>query len=105
MAGKRYDPKTKAAFMKAAQEARAAGKTWAKAHEAAKAAGYSGSRPGLVQMFISAAGKRGGKRAGKKAIKAGGNLQSIEQMIDQLATARVKSAIEKAIAALQQAIK
>ena len=47
MAFKRYDPKTKDSIMNAAKAARAAGKTWAEAHEAAKAVGYKGSPEGL----------------------------------------------------------
>ena len=63
MPRKTYDPKVKAAFMDAAREARAAGKSWAEAFDAAKNAGYTGSLGGLGQMFLAAAGKI--PRAGK----------------------------------------
>ena len=59
MAFKRYDPKTKDSIMKAATEARAAGKSWSEAHAAAKAAGYKGSPEGLDVMIRNAKDKAG----------------------------------------------
>ena len=54
MAVKPYDPKTKAAFLKAATDARAAGKSLPEVHAAAKAAGYPGTVKGITRMLESA---------------------------------------------------
>lgn len=63
---KRYDPKTKAAFLKAATDIRAAGKPWADAHVAAKAAGYPGTVKGIIRM-LEKAGSKSTKSATPKA--------------------------------------
>jgi hypothetical protein len=101
---KRYSPKVKAAFLAAAQDARDAGKSWAQTHEAAKKAGYTGSKPGLVQQFL-AAKKMGTKAKMKRTSRAltapASGLESIQRMVDKLVAERVNAAIEKAIKALQ----
>ena len=110
MPRKIYDPKTKAAFMAAATEARKAGKDWAAAHEAAKAAGYTGSKSGIVQQLLAAGaqkrkkatktGKTAPRVIARKPASAMADVSAIQKMIDELVRARVRAAIEKAIAAL-----
>ena len=114
MGGQRgYDPKVKAAFMAAARDARAAGKGWAEAHQAAKAAGYGGSVSGLVQQFIANKGKKKAKPAPVKAVKvvaapkaakSPSGLGSLEAAIDRIVAERVEAAIGKAIEALRAAV-
>ena len=50
----RYESKTKSAFLKAATDARAAGKPWADVHASAKAAGYTGTVKGITRMVEKA---------------------------------------------------
>jgi hypothetical protein len=101
---KRYSAKVKAAFLAAAQEARDAGKSWAQAHEVAKKAGYTGSKPGLVQQFL-AAKKKGAvtkaKHTGRALTAPVSGLESIQRLVDKLVAERVNAAIEKAIDALK----
>jgi hypothetical protein len=67
---KSYDPKTKAAFLKAAADARAANKPWAVVHSAAKAAGYTGTVKGITRMVEKAEpkAKSNTKSSGKKVL-------------------------------------
>jgi len=60
-----YKPNVKAAILKAAVNARKAGKKWPEALQAAKAAAYRG---GLVSLILFGKGKR--KRARRAAAKA-----------------------------------
>jgi hypothetical protein len=68
---KAYDPNTKAAFLKAAADARAANKPWADVHSAAKAAGYTGTVKGITRMVEKAdpKTKSATKSSGKKVLK------------------------------------
>jgi hypothetical protein len=66
---KAYDPNTKAAFLKAAADARAANKPWADVHSAAKAAGYTGTVKGITRMVEKADPKaKATKSSGKKVL-------------------------------------
>ena len=49
----RYEPQVKTAIVAAVKDARKRGKTWAKALEPAKQAGYKGTAGGLVQFVRS----------------------------------------------------
>jgi hypothetical protein len=113
-AGRLYDATTRAAILKAATSARAAGKTWRKALDAATSAGYRGGVVSLM-LFVRAAAKSARKRgrpAGKavsvgKATKAkraapAEGLESVQQIIDGIVNNRVQAALDKAIAALKQ---
>ena len=122
MPRKIYAKEIKAAFLSAAISARGQGKTWNEALAAAKEAGYTGSRQGIVKMIRStreakgkAAGRRRkrvgrprGKRLGRppgvrKAVVGGGHYEPIQTMIDQLVKERVRGVLDRAIAELQKA--
>jgi hypothetical protein len=108
--GRLYDDATKAAILKAAVEARAAGKTWPQALEDAKAAGYKGGVVSLM-LYVRAASK-GKRKPGRPAKKRGrpakaaaapaAQVGSIEALIDRIVEERVGAALEQAIAVLQK---
>src|ERR1035437_7170707 len=104
----RLDPATKVAILKAALDARKAGQAWSLAHEAAKQSGYKGTVNALVQLVRNSKrlGRKGGRKAGRpKASTAaatplpsnGGNIASL---VENLISARVNAAIERAVAVL-----
>jgi hypothetical protein len=121
-----YDEATKASIMKAAADARAAGKTWNDAHDSAKAAGYQGSTQGIIKL-LRASGKRKAKTgrkpgrpvgSGKRKMKRKGRgpakvkhvaapvasqSDDIAAMIEKLVKSRLNAALEKAIDALRGA--
>jgi hypothetical protein len=127
--GKRYTAAMKSAIMSAAIAARGAGKKWTEALHAAMAKGYRGSLQGIVKMIrasnrkkhagrsvakrkrpkaIGKVGrpKRSGKRLGRpplKAISVNG-FGSIQAAVDRIVRERVRTALDRAIAALQHAI-
>jgi hypothetical protein len=112
----RYDPKEKAAFIKAALDARAAGKTWRKAHADAKAVGYKGKLKGLDRM-IRVLKKKAGKtkvapaltakvekKPGQPASIAASGYDPVHKMIDQIVRQKLRAVVEKAIAELRKAV-
>jgi hypothetical protein len=114
MPRKRYNPRTKAAILEAAREARASGKTWEQAFEAAKEKGYTGSTPALVKMVNYSGGRKPGRPRGRKRGRKPGRkpfaltrtstgLNSIEAMVDNLVKQRISAVLDKAIAVLQAA--
>ena len=113
---KRYDPNEKVAIIKAALDARAAGKTWVEAHAAAKKAGYKGKLKSLDRM-IRKLKRRAGKakvapamtaKVEKKPIRpvsiAAKRYDPLHKMIDQLVKQKVRAVVEKAIAELRKAV-
>jgi hypothetical protein len=128
-----YDAKTKTAIVKAAQAARADGKTWMQAFDAAKTVGYKGSLQGITKMIRDVenkAGKPKGKpgRPPKAATKgrrgpgrppkaenmikrgpgrprkvASTGVSSIEAMVSKFVKERVNGILNRAIAVLEQA--
>ena len=122
-----YDAETKAAILKAAADARGAGKSWAEALDAAKAAGYKGSLQYLVKMargsgavkvkgrrkrqnasvapaVKKAKGKPGRPAKVARANNAGAGLGDIEKIVAAMVEARVGAAVNQAIAALENVI-
>ncbi len=121
-----YDAEAKAAILKAAADARAAGKSWAEALDAARAAGYKGSlqylmktarESGVVKMKTrrkrrntSAAvsvksAKRKPGRPAKVATVVGTGLVDIEKIVAAMVGSRVAAAIGQAVAALETVTK
>lgn len=107
-----YDKATKKAILLAALDARAAGKKWADAHEAAVKAGYKGSLGGIVQMVRNTK-KHSRKRRRKMSkgaptaivvapTKPKQKADDIATLIEDLVKARVNSVIEKAVSLLGQ---
>jgi hypothetical protein len=104
---KRYEPEAKAAIIEAAVTARRAGKSWAEAFQAAQAAGYGGSQPGLEQFvrYVSKKQRRRGRPPGSRNRPkgtAGADIQSIEAMIGKIVQERVGAAIDGAIGELER---
>ena len=108
----RYDPKAKAAITEAANKARSQGKTWLKAHSAAKVAGYKGSVQGLVKMILATKKKSASKAATPKVTKPvtpskvipAEGYDPVRTMIDQIVKQKVKAVVENAIAELRKAL-
>ena len=110
--GLRYDAATKAVIVKAALAARKAGKTWPQALEAARAAGFRAKVPRLIR-FVQSASKAAKKAVRKAARKAraprtaaparGSGLKVLESTLGKIVEDRVRTALDKAIAALQRA--
>ena len=108
-----YDEATKAAIIKAAFDARSAGKTWSEALDAAKAAGYRGQQLAL-SFFVKHAtkpakkpGRPAGKRLGRPATTVAATAVSgpddLMETIDRVVKARVRAALDQALAVLRQA--
>jgi hypothetical protein len=100
--------------MNAAKEARAAGKSWRQAFQAAKSVGYSGSEQGIKKMvfYDSPAPIKASARHRKNRLKAPrrpgpsrDGLNAIQQMVDRMVRERVQKIIGRAITTLQQAQK
>ena len=128
---KRYDKETKAKFLAAVKQSRAAGQPFAEQFTAAKAAGYEGSEPALMQMMYRypeilalSKGKRGRPKAVAAAPETGAvptakkvgrprksaaaaaktaDLSSIEAAINGIVRERVAGVIGKIRAALDEA--
>jgi hypothetical protein len=109
-----YDDKTKQAIIHAALNARAEGKKWGEAYEAAKGEGFKGGLQYLVKMIRGSGakgarrgrrpGRKPGPRAGRPAASVGGaGLGSIETIVNRMVEARVGAAVSKAVAALERA--
>ena len=112
-----YDDKTKQAIIHAALNARAEGKKWNEAYEAAKGEGFKGGLQYLVKMIrgSGASGKRGRRRGrtpgprasapSKARARAGASagLGSINSIVARMVESRVQAAIKKAVAALKRA--
>ena len=119
-----YDAETKAAILKAAADARGAGKSWADALKAAQAAGYKGSLQYLMKTARDSGAvkvktrrkrrktsavaavkvaKRGPGRPAKVATvaHAGAGLGDIEKIVAAMVEVRVAAAIGQAVAALE----
>jgi hypothetical protein len=121
MPRKIYSPKTKAAIVEAAKQARASGRKWVQVFEAAKATGYTGSVQGIVKMLRGAGGKkrrgrkpgrqpaaapvakRGPGRPPKAQVGRPKGVGSIQAMIGKLVKQQVNGVLEKAIAVLKAA--
>ena len=111
--GLRYDAVTRAAIVKAALAARRAGRTWPKALEAAKRAGFRAKVPRLIRFVQSAlkaakkavriaAPKPPARKAAAPATPAG-DLKALESTLGRIVQERVRTALDEAIAALQRA--
>ncbi|MCY3017671.1 MAG: hypothetical protein NTW87_01390 [Planctomycetota bacterium] len=102
MQHKAYKPNVKAAILKAAGDARKAGKKWSEALQAAKAAGYRG---GLVSLILFVKGKRKrARRAAAKATTAKAPAQAAGKLTGGLRyDAATKAAIIKAAVAARRA--
>jgi len=120
-----YDPKTKAAIIKAAQSARKSGVKFKEVHKTATIAGYKGTPGGLYQMLLLASGmkkkypkpataKRGpGRPKGSGSKRGPGRpkgsvskpVTSIEAAIQAEVNARVAAGIARAIKALEANLK
>ena len=101
---KRYKPQVKAAIIQAATGARAEGKSWNEAHEAAKSAGYRGSLQGIAAMVTKAGGKVKvtGKRGRKPGRKAGyTKADPITSFVNKLVEKKLKERVRLAIRALK----
>jgi hypothetical protein len=104
-----YDDKTKQAIIHAALKARAEGRKWNEAYEAAKGEGYKGGLQYLVKMIrgSGASGKRGRRRGRKPGPRPGASpgagLGSINSIVDRMVESRVQAAIKKAVVALERA--
>jgi hypothetical protein len=97
-----YDDATRAAIVKAAREARQAGKKWRQALEAAKAVGYRGGVISLIGLV-----RRGGKAAkkpGRPGKQAASGLGTVQELIERLVKERVRAALARAIAELEKAV-
>ena len=113
MAREFYTPKTKAAILTAVKDARAAKKSWAQAHTAAKAAGYKGGLPAIIKLTRLAGGtglrraRRGPGRPPKNAARRGrpvtktADLGSIDAALERIVEQRVREALDRAIAVLK----
>src|SRR3954447_20695763 len=113
MTRQRYTSETKKAILEAAIAARGQGKSWREAFDAAKAAGYNGSAPGLVQMLRNASARKGSpakvgrprgpgrppKAAPAAAAATSGSASSLQAAIDAMVRERVSAAIGRAIEA------
>jgi len=102
-----YDPKDKAAFLKAVRTTLRSGKSWDDAYEAAQALHYTGTRTSLQKMYYLR--KRPGRKKGQKAFAhgtavagMGGDLRGLQAAVDGLVTDRLRSALDRAIAVLQR---
>ena len=129
MARNTYDAATRDAFMNAAVEARRAGKPFPEVYEVARAAGYQGSlqgisilvrktgaapkrkrgRPAKVKTAADAptaaktpSGKKRGRPRKTANAPSAAPVSSIGEMINELVKTRVRAALQKAIAALQE---
>lgn len=114
MARQVYSAKTKAAVLEAVKSARASGKTWKQAHDAAKAVGYKGGLPAIIKMSRLSGLVKRGRRGRPKASRGPGRpkgvvsragvngFSSIEKMVDQLVHKRVREALDRAIKELQR---
>ena len=114
MARRFYSDKSKAQILDAVKTARASGKSWKEAHEAAKAVGYKGGLPAIIKLSrlsgLVKAGKRGrpkGKRGPGRPKGSGGKVSSngfssIEKLVDQLVKKQVREALDRAIHELQR---
>jgi hypothetical protein len=107
-----YDEATKAAIMRVARDARAAGKTWAETLREAKAAGYRGGMIALVGFVKKGAGtrKKPGRKPGRKpalkvpAMRArGADLADLQTVLDGIVKERIGAAIDRVLAVLRQA--
>ena len=111
MKRKIYAPAVRAKIIQAAKSARASGKTWKVALEAAKKAGYTGTADGLYQMARKAkptaskkpaAAKPKAKRRGRKpGPKPGSRRDPITAFVEKLVEQRLKERVRKAIRALK----
>src|SRR5688572_9830547 len=118
--GTPYDPAVKKRIIAATQSARSGGKSWKEAFAAAKGAGYKGTQGGLVQMMLSASGKKarpkGGKR-GRPAVKKGSSGKaargssiasllggrSLDALVEKLVAERVRETVDRMMGQLQKA--
>ena len=112
MARNVYTKSTRDSFMRAANDARANGKTWMEAYDAAKAAGYEGSLQGISKMARSsdeprkAKSKRGKRRVGRPrkshiVSTPSYGLDALQRTIHGLVEQRVRAALDHAIGALK----
>ncbi|HEY3323399.1 MAG TPA: hypothetical protein VGP72_23285 [Planctomycetota bacterium] len=99
-----YDEATKAAIIKAAKDARAAGAKWPEALKAARGAGYNGGMVSLM-LFVRGSRKGPGRPRGRRgrpaSAPASAQLGAIPQMIDRIVKEQVHAALDRAIAALE----
>ena len=99
---KRYSKAVKAAIIQAATGARAEGKSWNEAHQAAKSAGYKGSLGGLAAMVTKAGGVKSKGKAGRKAgRKPYTKLDPVAKFVNKLVEQKLKERVRLAIRALK----
>ena len=108
-----YTTKIRDAFVKAAQKARAQGKSWVEAFEVAKAAGYAGSLQGISKIVRDVEEGKPAKKPGRPkktatapvqaaASSAGVGMDSLQKAINGLVEQRVRAALDRAIAELKK---
>lgn len=101
-ARKRYKPAVKARMIEAAAAARSAGKPWKEAHAEAQKAGYKGNVDALMQMMAKRKAKSVGAPVARKRGRPPKVAAPAVPALDPVAAQYLVSAIDKAVAELQE---